>query len=105
MIANGVDREVNYLLLGRHLDNRIIDHAEVVRRFATDDSVLRITNEAAASTGLTHLYVMADRALSTDDCIALREIDRLDHNPFNHRPFEAAHVLYRVDRLCAETPK
>lgn len=105
LIANGVDREVNYLLLGEGLQNHVIDAGEVLRRFGTADATLRVTRESAASTGLTHLYVMSDRALDTDDCIALREIDRLDRNPFNHQQYEAAHVLYRVDRLCGETPK
>jgi len=97
LIANGMDRPVNYYLLGKGLQNRVVDAWEINRRFGTTDDGLRLTKDGVLASGVTHLYVQLDRAVATDGCVSLEEIDRLDRNPFNGQPYTAARVLYALN--------
>ena len=105
VIGNGADREMNFLLLGDGLRNNVIDILDVKRRFGTSDGQLRFTSGAVKASGITHLYVTSDRVVVADDCVRLREIDRIDRNPLNGHRYESAHVIYRIDVVCEGPPR
>ncbi len=100
VIVDGVDRAVDYALLGDRLANHVIDTAEAYHRFVDDGQGLRLTHDNVAASHATHFYALADLKVATDRCISLREIARLDRNPFNGQPFEVADVLYAIDDAC-----
>ena len=99
VIGNSADREMNFLLYGEGLRNHVVDLLDIERRFGRDGKLV-FTAKGVRDSGITHLYVASNRELSTDDCVRLREVDRLDRNPFNGQPYPAPHVVYAIDVTC-----
>jgi hypothetical protein len=100
VVANGIDREFSYALLGAGFPNRVVDATLVHRRFAMPGGGLRLTRSGVETLGITHLYVLGDQKVDTDGCVALREVQRFDRNPLNGQALQVARILYAVRVDC-----
>lgn len=97
LVVNGYDRPVNLLLMGAHLDNRVVDVIEARRRFGRAGGGWHFDAATVREVGATHFYVREGERLETDGCVTLTEIDALRANPYNGRPYAQGRVLYAID--------
>ena len=113
-IVNLSYRARNYSLFGANFQNHVIRYLVSARTFGIDAPKIGWTLSLDGDTkglyfsaekmkllGATHVYIESKLPISSDDCINLREIDRLELNPVNDVPYELPRILYEVD-YCAE---
>jgi hypothetical protein len=104
VLANAHEREDSYALLGDGLHNHVVDSSLVGSTFEQPDHSLRLTAKGVRELRLTHLYRVEDQAITTDDCVKLREVARLDRNPFNGQPVRPARILDAIEVCPTSAP-
>ncbi len=101
-MVNGVDRSTNYSLVGDNLHNRVMSTPEAKRKFTTVTGTWRFTEQAIRETGATHFYIHSSVRPKSDSCVEIKEVDRMDRNPFNGVPFAEPRILYAL--LVCQSP-
>lgn len=102
LVVNGEDRPLNYLLVGDNLRNRVMSTPEAKRKFTTVTGTWRFTEQAIRETGATHFYIHSSVRPKSDSCVEIKEVDRMDRNPFNGVPFAEPRILYAL--LVCQSP-
>ena len=102
-ILNLGERPSHYQLVGAQLTNRVISLPEATRLLTGKAEVIApvqiaLTHQVLEAKGVTHVFTEGAQ-LVPDDCVALSEVARLDHNPVNGLPLAKPRVLYAT-RYC-----
>ncbi len=103
-ILNLADRSWHYPLAGAALTNRVVSMPAGRRMLGlppslTAPAAVRLQAAPLQAAGVTHVFV-AGAALSTDACLRLDELARVERNEVNGVPLAQPRVLYLVRYLC-----
>ncbi|HMM70788.1 MAG TPA: hypothetical protein PKC22_00965 [Rhodocyclaceae bacterium] len=105
-VLNLVGRNVNYMLYGEGLSNRVWSSTLLpyLGRLREDGS-LSLFPEALRNRGVTHVYVSdGERRLLSGGCLRFEPLEIMSRNRYNGRPLPASRGVYRVTIECmAET--
>lgn len=113
-IVNFSSRSSNFPLFGSSHQNRVVSYLKALQAFGIEPKSLNWNSTLEKDTkgidlfapslnalGATHIYLVSKAKLFFDDCVTLREIDRLDRNPQNQVSFDSPKILYEI-KYCAE---
>ena len=112
-IINFSGRDQNFSLFGSSHQNQVISLMRSVSTFGIEPSLewglsleeatkgVRLSGPLLKDLKVTHVYLASHVRMFLDDCVTLREIDRLDRNPVNQVPLDPPKILYAIE-YCSE---
>lgn len=96
VVMTGTHSPDNYTVFGAGFRNGLVTISEAVRRFARPDGSWFIDDAGLRASGATHFYTDSSKPVGHDDCVTVREVDRLSANPFNGVRYDSARILYAL---------